>query len=122
MTASTRNRLLTAALEEVGRVGYTGATTRSMAASAGVSEVTLFRHFATKQGLVSAALAAAAEDFTAAAAEASDDLEQDLTRLATTYAAFAARRPRLVWRMLAEAASDSDIGRGHPGADRRRSR
>lgn len=50
-TAPARERLLAAGLRLISEQGYHGATTRRIAESAGVSEVTLFRHFRTKGGL-----------------------------------------------------------------------
>ena len=49
-------RLLEAALEVIAREGYAGATTRQIAAEAGVNEVTLFRRFGSKRGLMMAAV------------------------------------------------------------------
>ena len=49
--ASARERLLAAGLRLISKEGYHGATTRRIAEAAGVSELTLFRHFRTKGGL-----------------------------------------------------------------------
>ena len=54
---STRQRLLTTAKDLFARQGITQTTTRQIADEAGVNEVTLFRHFHTKQGLLLAAFA-----------------------------------------------------------------
>ena len=51
-----RDRLLEAALRVFEEVGSRGATTRRIAAEAGVNEVTLFRLFGSKAALLSAAL------------------------------------------------------------------
>ncbi|WP_322819199.1 helix-turn-helix domain-containing protein [Tepidiforma sp.] len=51
-----RERLLRAAREVFDEEGFRGATTRRIAARAGVNEVTLFRHFASKEELIGAAL------------------------------------------------------------------
>src|ERR1700726_1763101 len=60
----TRQRLLDAATETLNRVGIQGATTREIARRAGVNEVTLFRHFKSKEQLLRAVLqrGLAAED------------------------------------------------------------
>lgn len=50
----TRQRLLDAATRVFARDGLTGATTRAIAQEAGVNEVTLFRHFQTKDRLLTA--------------------------------------------------------------------
>lgn len=49
-------RLLDAAMRVFARVGISGATTREIAKEAGVNEVTLFRNFQNKQGLLSEVL------------------------------------------------------------------
>lgn len=50
----TRERLLKAAAQVFARDGLAGATTREIARLADVNEVTLFRHFQNKKGLISA--------------------------------------------------------------------
>ena len=50
--ASTHARLSKAALDLFGTQGYAQTTTAQIAAQAGVSEVTLFRHFPTKESLL----------------------------------------------------------------------
>jgi AcrR family transcriptional regulator len=52
----TRQRLLGAAIETLNRDGIQGATTREIARRAGVNEVTLFRHFKSKERLLRAVL------------------------------------------------------------------
>jgi AcrR family transcriptional regulator len=52
----TRHRLLDAATETMNRRGIQGATTREIARRAGVHEVTLFRHFKSKEHLLRAIL------------------------------------------------------------------
>jgi AcrR family transcriptional regulator len=52
--AGTRQRLLDAAARIFARDGLTGATTRAIAQEAGVNEVTLFRHFQSKDRLLAA--------------------------------------------------------------------
>jgi AcrR family transcriptional regulator len=51
MTAPTRTLILDAAFELISSKGYLGASTREIAQKAGVAEVTLFRHFASKDSL-----------------------------------------------------------------------
>jgi AcrR family transcriptional regulator len=53
---SASERLLDAAAEVFAREGISRATTREIAKAAGVNEVTLFRNFQNKQGLLSAFL------------------------------------------------------------------
>ncbi len=47
----TKQRLLESTLELISKKGYLGATTREIARGAGVTELTLFRHFGTKERL-----------------------------------------------------------------------
>ena len=54
-----RERLLQAAVRVFEESGSRGATTRRIAAEAGVNEITLFRHFGSKSTLLSEALAEA---------------------------------------------------------------
>ena len=51
-----REALLKAATKVFAEAGMRGATTRRIAQEAGVNEVTLFRHFRTKDELIEAAL------------------------------------------------------------------
>ena len=53
---STREAILASALGEFSRKGFVGTTTKEIAAAAGVAEVTLFRHFASKERLFEATL------------------------------------------------------------------
>jgi AcrR family transcriptional regulator len=52
----TRQRILNAAKEVFSRDGFQGATTREIAREAGVNEVTIFRHFHTREELLHATL------------------------------------------------------------------
>lgn len=63
--SDTRQRLLKAALEEFILSGYKGASTRAITERAGVNEVTLFRQFGSKQGLLKAAAVDAFEQMRA---------------------------------------------------------
>ncbi len=49
---STKEKIMESALRLFSRKGYLGATTREIAKEAGVAEVTLFRHFPTKERLL----------------------------------------------------------------------
>jgi AcrR family transcriptional regulator len=48
---NTRARILEGALKSFSKKGYLGATTREIAREAGIAEVTLFRHFPSKEKL-----------------------------------------------------------------------
>jgi len=51
MKTDTKKRLLEATLKLISDKGYMGATTREIAREAGVTELTLFRHFGSKEKL-----------------------------------------------------------------------
>lgn len=57
----TRDVILAAALETFSLYGFRGATTRRIAETAGVNEVTIFRHFGSKEALLGEALRALPE-------------------------------------------------------------
>ncbi|MFC5403377.1 TetR/AcrR family transcriptional regulator [Cohnella soli] len=54
---TTADKLLLAAIDLMAEKGYAATTTKEIAAEAGVNEVTLFRHYGTKEKLVAAAFA-----------------------------------------------------------------
>ena len=56
MSKNTRDKILDAGLKLISTRGYLGATTKEIAKTAGVAEPTLFRHFASKEGLFEAVL------------------------------------------------------------------
>jgi AcrR family transcriptional regulator len=56
---SVRDQLLDAAARLYAEAGYRGATTRRIALQAGVNEITLFRHFGSKDALIREAIARA---------------------------------------------------------------
>jgi AcrR family transcriptional regulator len=66
--------------------GYAGATTKQMADAAGVSEVTLFRKYESKQALVKRAIAAIVEqtDFESAT-QYTGNIQADLLRVLNAY-------------------------------------
>jgi AcrR family transcriptional regulator len=53
---SVREQLLDAAARLYAEAGYRGATTRRIAVAAGVNEITLFRHFGSKDALIREAI------------------------------------------------------------------
>lgn len=56
MNFSTKDKIIEAAVELVNEKGYKGATTREIAERANLNEVTLFRHFGNKKGIVEAVI------------------------------------------------------------------
>lgn len=59
--AGVHDQLLSAALKVYATVGTRGATTRRIAREAGVNEVTLFRHFGSKDALIRQAVSSTSE-------------------------------------------------------------
>lgn len=55
-TQSTADRIIEAAIELISEKGYKAATTRAIAKLAGVNEVTIFRHFGNKRGILKAVI------------------------------------------------------------------
>ncbi|HEY9827193.1 MAG TPA: TetR/AcrR family transcriptional regulator [Stenomitos sp.] len=104
--ARTRDRLLEAAIDVMAREGIVGATTREIAQVAGVSEVTLFRHFRTKEQLLSAVaqhITALQSEALANTAEWTQDLHRDLTHYAWLYNNMLEKHEALVRMFIGEA-------------------
>ena len=73
-----RDQLLAAAARVYSESGYRGATTRRIAQEAGVNEITLFRHFGSKDTLLREALARCHGDDTADLPDAPRDPAAEL--------------------------------------------
>lgn len=85
---ATRQRIMDAARAEFGDKGIEASTTRGIAERAGCNEVTLFRHFESKQGLLAAVVQDTSEEFRCVCechGDFSGDLRQDLERFAAVY-------------------------------------
>ena len=74
-----RDRLLGAAAQVYAEAGYRGATTRRIAHEAGVSEITLFRQFGSKEALMLEALTAASRTAVLALPDVPADPVRELT-------------------------------------------
>ncbi len=105
-TLPTRERLLEAAARVFAREGLTGATTRAIAEEAGVNEVTLFRHFQSKDRLLAAVVQ---ENFGTKLVPSpieipapTADLRADLLALARTYETLLTANWPLVRAMIGE--------------------
>ena len=84
----TRQRLMEAARAEFGDQGIEAATTRGIAERAGCNEVTLFRHFESKQKLLAAVVRETSGEFLALCEcnwGFSGNLAEDLLRFARVY-------------------------------------
>jgi AcrR family transcriptional regulator len=87
-TQSTHDKLLSAAIDLMANKGYDGTTTKEIAVVAGVNEVTLFRHFGTKQKLIETAFHRYhyADEMTKLFnEELSGELHSDLLTISRTY-------------------------------------
>ncbi len=96
------DQILDAALNVMVEQGYTGATTRQIAAAADINEVTLFRRFGNKKKLIAAAVEQEAANFVAAGIEYTGDLEADLLRVAQFYRNLVQKRGHVLPVLLAE--------------------
>src|SRR5690625_3371012 len=88
MQLSTRERIIEATLDLVSEKGYKGATTREIAEKAKVNEVTIFRQFGSKKGIVEAIIEKYAFVDELEHAFANNivwDIEEDLTMLVREY-------------------------------------
>jgi AcrR family transcriptional regulator len=103
--ADTRQRLLAAAARVYGRDGLNGATTRAIADEAGVNEVTLFRHFHSKDKLLAAVVGenfGAVSPTQAPLPALTGDLRADVLALARHYEALFTENLPLIRAMLGE--------------------
>jgi AcrR family transcriptional regulator len=108
---NTRHRILEAAARVFAEKGYARATTRLLAEAAGVNEVTIFRHFGSKQGLFSAIIEAYAAPAlnTAMAAQLTGDYRQDLLTMGTHVFGALLERHDAMRLMLCEAEQFPEI-------------
>lgn len=79
------DRLFRTTVRLLGERGYAAATTQEVAAQADVNEVTLYRRFNTKAGLVAAALGHVLVEAPLSRVEAGDDVRADLIAIARAY-------------------------------------
>ncbi len=106
--APARDRLLRAALTIFSREGLHGATTRGIADEAGVNEVTLFRLFGTKDGLLQALLSSmVVEAVSQSDADkekwSTGDLRENLRRFAESHYNLLAGGEAFIRTMIGEA-------------------
>ena len=113
MTPSdTETRILQAAAELIAERGYTGTTTSAIAEEAGVNEVTLFRRFDNKAGILQALAAVAAAsrgEFPPRDAVMDGDLRATLRNLAVIEIRDAIASGGLVLRLTLEARSVAEV-------------
>ncbi len=108
----TRERILRAARQLMAQKGFKGATTRLIAEEAGVNEVTLFRHFGSKEGILRALL----DEVTAirpvleqSLEEPFENLEEMLIRYGRTFYRLLLERKELVLLCIIEAPNRPEL-------------
>lgn len=108
----TRERLLDAAAQLFAERGYARATTRDLAAAAGVNEVTLFRHFGSKKNLFAAVIERYASPGLNAALEIRPgaDYRRDLMAMGHQVLALMLERRDAMRLMLCEAENFPEVG------------
>ncbi|MCL7455430.1 MAG: TetR/AcrR family transcriptional regulator [Anaerolineae bacterium] len=108
----TRFRLLEAAAQLFAERGYARATTRELAAAAGVNEVTLFRHFGSKKNLFAAVVEHYASPSLDAALEIQPggDYRQDLVVMGRQVMDLMLERRDAMRLMLCEAEHFPEVG------------
>ena len=110
-TMDTRRRLIEAALKVIERDGSAGFSTRAVCDIAHVRAPALYHHFGSADGLLSAAVAEAFEQFlhNKTAPIRSPDPVESLSEGWDDYVRFAAERPRLYATMMARVLSGARI-------------
>jgi AcrR family transcriptional regulator len=103
------NQILDAVQQVIEQYGYRNATTRLMAAAAGINEVTLFRRFGSRTRLVQALFEREMQVLAAAGLHYSGDLERDVTAIVETYQQLMIRRGALIAVLAAEARRDDEL-------------
>jgi len=88
---NTGERILEAAIRVFGRDGVSGATTREIARSARVNEVTLFRHFKNKDELLRQVVLQCSKRYEHVFADAPFETQADLRRTVQNFASLYAR-------------------------------
>jgi AcrR family transcriptional regulator len=97
-----RDQLLVAAARVYAEGGYHGATTRRIASAAGVNEITLFRHFGSKDVLLRQALARCQGDGTVSLPDRPRDPVRELTEWCGSHLRDMHARAPLIRTALAE--------------------
>lgn len=124
MTSAEREiatKILTAAAELFGERGYKGTTTRALAERAGVNEVTIFRYFGNKQGVLKALGASWASNFAGLAVDelsGTSDTASMLVRLAQIETAWARQSGAVAMRLALDRKTSPEVaeamGEGGP--------
>ena len=103
------DQILQAALDVIAAKGYAGATTRQIAAAAGINEVTLFRRFGNKQKLLIAVVEREAEQFGTGEVVYTGDLEADLMRIVEFYQRLLRERSKIMMMLMSEVSRQPEL-------------
>ena len=107
---TSRDRILEAATRVYAEQGFRGATTRRIADEAGVNEITVFRHFGSKEALITEALrACAAAPPAVELPEVPRDPERELTTWAAAELADLREHRALIRRVMSEMGERPEI-------------
>jgi AcrR family transcriptional regulator len=104
-----KDQLLEAALQVYAESGYHGATTRRIAAAAGVNEITLFRHFGSKDVLLREALWRCQAEGSIPLPETPQDPLQELTDWSRSHLLHLHQRAALIRTCLGEFAERPEL-------------
>jgi AcrR family transcriptional regulator len=104
-----RDQLLVAAAQVYAEGGYHGATTRRIASAAGVNEITLFRHFGSKDGLLREALALCQGEGAVPLPDDPTDPVAELTEWCRSHLRDLQARAPLIRTLLGELAERPDL-------------
>jgi AcrR family transcriptional regulator len=104
-----KDQLLEAAAQVYADSGYHGATTRRIAAAAGVNEITLFRHFGSKDVLLREALWRCQAEGTIPLPETPEDPLQELTDWSRSHLLHLHQRAALIRTCLGEFAERPEL-------------
>lgn len=104
-----RDQLLAAAVQVYAESGYHGATTRRIASAAGVNEITLFRHFGSKDVLLREALAQCHAEGAVPLPDIPSDPVQELTDWSRSHLQHLQERAALIRTCLSEVAERPDL-------------
>ena len=104
-----KDQLLEAAVQIYAESGYHGATTRRIAAAAGVNEVTIFRHFGSKDVLLREALGRCHAEGMVALPQAPQDPLQELTDWSRAHLLHLSQRAALIRTCLSEFAERPEL-------------
>ena len=104
-----KDQILAAAVQVYAEGGYHGATTRRIALAAGVNEITLFRHFGTKDVLLREALARCHAEGTVPLPDEPHDPRQELTDWSRAHLLHLQQRAALIRTCLSEFAERPEL-------------